>query len=181
MDGRLSCPMCRSTDYRFEYDHEMAAYMATHNLRPALSRFEREKLKLQFFFMKAVSILRDDEITYLPCLLDDNEFNVIFDRTLPLPPPNEPALTADTIRELDSMVDANDDASADEYLDYLVPNPNYVPNEGPENISRRWDGMRRLMQKVPIDILRGDKRRLRFADPYCQRLLEEVVPNYQNW
>lgn len=41
--------------------------------------------------------------------------------------------------------------------------------------------MHSLLQRVPIDILRGDKKRLWFVDPQWQRLLVEAVPNYQNW
>lgn len=82
--------------------------------------------------MKTVPRLYEDDIRVLPTHLDDEEFDVIFDGVLPLPPPTEPALSANEVYELDSMIDADNDVEAE--VDQL--GLTYMEDEA-ENVSWR--------------------------------------------
>ncbi|RMJ21413.1 hypothetical protein PHISP_07716 [Aspergillus sp. HF37] len=141
--------------------------MATQHIRPALSHFDQGKLKLQFFLMKILPVFHG--INFAPSLLQSDELDVTFDAALPLPPPNEPAMSPDAICDLDTPDSITDFLRDEEFQEYFG------------NMDQARHAMEALLAKAPIGLLREEKEHLRFVDPHMQRLLVGAVPAYQNW
>ncbi|EFW18590.1 hypothetical protein D8B26_005350 [Coccidioides posadasii str. Silveira] len=152
--AEITCPLCRSDAYEFKYNTSVNGDGCEH------TKEEKGALSLIVFFAKLQN-LDGGYIFY-------DDLDAVYDPDLAMPTEDGEILSFEQLRALDEEVEdsgweTDNDANGDDDDDEPVSPLTF------------------LLNKLPIEQLRGQLGGMRFVKVVIQNRLEELAPLYQKW
>ncbi|PGG99695.1 hypothetical protein AJ80_09309 [Polytolypa hystricis UAMH7299] len=159
-DPITACPICRSTEYEFEFDEEMEQYMLTNSIDPERTSKEYQALHIRFLYICMCGVNPDSVM-----IVDlDDELNKVVFADRDLSSSSEPAIPDALLVSFDTQL--------------KTPQPKNF-NDDPTD--QKINALLNLRDHIPVRKLRGHLQRVQFAAPNMQGELVYNIPNYYKW